>query len=331
MTNKTAIVTGLTGQSAPYLCQILIANNYKVFGMVRDTSHASLDFLEEMGLADVEIIEGDLSDDASLYKHISRICPTEFYNLAGLSSVASSFEQPEHTIDITGLGTVRILEAIRQYSPTTRLYQAGSVEEFGGTEEMNPKSPYAAAKILAHNMVKIYRESYRIHASVGILSNHESERRGSQFVSRKITDHVGRLVAGKSKLPLVLGNLNAVRDWAHAIDMVRGAYLMMQQNQPDDYLFCTSCLHSVRDFCTQAFKSGGYNIHWQNEGVLEEGVDDRTGNVMVAVSKRFYRPTDLSVPLLSYDKANKILGWSPTVTFEELVDRMVQFDIRKYK
>jgi len=328
--SKSAIVTGFTGQTSPYLARILLSKGYKVYGMVRDTSHASMDFIEEMGLDQVEIVHGDLSDDASIYKQISRIRPTEFYNLAGLSSVATSFEQPEHTIDITGLGTLRILEAIKQYSSSTRFYQAGSVEEFGGEEGFNPKSPYAAAKILAHNLVKIYRESYKIHASVGILSNHESERRGSQFVSRKITDYIGRRVNGKVTKPLILGNLNATRDWAYAEDMAMGSYLMLQQDVPDDYIFCTGKTYSVREFCTHAFASAGIELHWHGEGMSEEATD-KNGNILVAVNKKFYRPLDPSVSCLSYEKAERILGWKPSVSFSDMIKRMVSNDIRRYK
>ena len=340
--NKKATIFGFSGQDGSYLAQYLLSKGYDVYGVVRRVSDPSREFLTEMGLQDVKLVQGDLSDSNSLYHLFKDIQPDECYNLAAQSHVGTSFSQPEYTGDVTGLGCLRLLEQIRLHSPHTKFYQAGSSEQFGDVQEspqnenteFRPRSPYAAAKVYAHHITKVYRESYGIFACVGLLFNHESPRRGKDFVTRKITSWIGENYnALKSydtvepPAPLRLGNLDVKRDWGAAPDYVRGMYLMLQQEKPDDYVLATGENYSVRDFCNFAFHHIGITLKWIGEGDSERAVDAANGNLIIQVDKQFYRPCEVNLLLGDYSKAKTVLGWEPHVSFDELVQWMVNYDV----
>lgn len=334
---KKVLITGFGGQDAGYLAQWLIQKDYEVYGMMRNVSHANLDFVVELGLEKVKIVEGDLTDSNSLYKLISSIQPDELYNLASMSHVGTSFSQPELSANVTGSGVIRLLDQIHLHSSHTRFYQASSSEMFGDSvgphseiTPFKPRSPYASAKVFAHNICKVYRESYGLYIACGILMNHESPRRGKMFLTKKVTDYVGRLVNNKVDTPLRLGCLDAARDWGSARDYIQAMWLMLQQDKPDDYLIGTGIAHTVRDFCNAAFKSAGIDLTWRGQGVNEYATD-ASGRVLIQVDPIFYRPAE--VPHLQGDmtKARNVLHWSPTTTFDELVKWMVEYDINLYK
>lgn len=335
---KTAILTGFSGQDSPYLAQLLLSKGYIVYGLVRRVSHPNNDFIQEMGLEKVKLIEWDLSDSNSIYEIIRNIQPDEFYNLAAMSHVGTSFHQAEYTADVTGLGCLRILEQIKSHSPHTKFYQASTSELYGNTSicpqnentPFMPRSPYAVAKMFAHNMVKVYRESYNLYACCGILHNHESQRRGVNFVTRKITNYIGKYINGLVDQPLELGYLESQRDWGYAPDYVEGMWLMLQKDRPEDYVLATGESHTVREFCELAFARAGIKIRWTGSDINEKGVDDATGLTLVKINTEFYRPAD--VPLLcgDYTKAKNELGWAPKTSFEELVYIMVDYDVNLY-
>lgn len=337
---KKALITGFTGQDGSFLAQLLLSKEYLVYGMIRRVSHQDLDFVEEMGLKNVVLIEGDLSDDSSISRIIRDVKPDEVYNLGAQSHVGSSFIQPEVTVDVTGLGVLRLLEAIRLYSPDTKFYQASTSEMFGNITDnklqdedtkFQPTSPYAASKVFAHNIVDIYRKSYNVFACCGILMNHESERRSTQFVTRKITDYVGRYVNGLTADPLFLGNIFTRRDWGYAKDYVEAMYLMLQQETPDDYVIGTGSAYTVQDFCTNAFESAGISLIWRvDDNLYDYAIDSKTNNIIVSVDPKLYRPLDNYYLAANFDKAYKKLGWYPKTTFQELVNIMVDYDLRKY-
>lgn len=336
---KKALITGVTGQDGSYLAEFLLEKEYEVHGIVRRASTEKKERIDHLeGNPNFHLHYGDLTDSLSLVKIISKVEPDEIYNLAAQSHVAVSFEVPEYTADATGTGVIRLLEAIRicGLEKKCRFYQASTSELFGKVQEIPqsettpfyPYSPYAAAKQYAYWVVRNYREGYGMFATNGILFNHESERRGETFVTRKITLAAAKIAAGVQD-KLYLGNLDALRDWGYAKDYVECMWLMLQHNEPDDFVVATGEQYSVRDFCTRAFKRAGIELIWEGEGVKEKGVDVSTGKIIVEVSPEFFRPTDVVSLLGNPTKAKEKLGWNPRKTsFDELVNIMVDSDIK---
>lgn len=336
---KKSLITGITGQDGSYLSEFLLEKGYEVHGIVRRSSIDRRERIEHlMGNENFHIHYADMTDSISLLKVISEVRPDELYNLAAQSHVKVSFEVPEYTADADAVGTLRCLEAIRMagLEKTCKFYQASTSELFGKVQEIPqsettpfyPYSPYAAAKQYAFWIVCNYREAYGIFASNGILFNHESERRGETFVTRKITLAAANIAAGKQD-KLYLGNLDALRDWGYAKDYVECMWLILQHDQPDDFVIATGEQHSVREFCTLSFKIAGIELEWQGEGVDEKGIDKKTGKVLVEVSPEYFRPTDVVTLLGDPAKAKATLGWNPTKTsFEELVRLMTENDMK---
>ena len=336
---KKALITGVTGQDGSYLAEFLLEKDYEVHGIVRRASTEKKERIDHLeGNLNFHLHYGDLTDSLSLVKIISKVEPDEIYNLAAQSHVAVSFEVPEYTADATGTGVIRLLEAIRicGIEKKCRFYQASTSELFGKVQEIPqsettpfyPYSPYAAAKQYAYWVVRNYREGYGMFATNGILFNHESERRGETFVTRKITLAAAKIAAGVQD-KLYLGNLDALRDWGYAKDYVECMWLMLQHNEPDDFVVATGEQYSVRDFCTRAFKRAGIELRWEGEGVEEKGIDVNTGKIVVEVSPEFFRPTDVVTLLGNPAKAKEKLGWNPRKTsFDELVNIMVDSDIK---
>ena len=336
---KKALITGVTGQDGSYLAEFLLEKDYEVHGIVRRASTEKKERIDHLeGNSNFHLHYGDLTDSLSLVKIISKVEPDEIYNLAAQSHVAVSFEVPEYTADATGTGVIRLLEALRicGLEKKCRFYQASTSELFGKVQEIPqsettpfyPYSPYAAAKQYAYWVVRNYREGYGMFATNGILFNHESERRGETFVTRKITLAAAKIAAGVQD-KLYLGNLDALRDWGYAKDYVECMWLMLQHNEPDDFVVATGEQYSVRDFCTRAFKRAGIELRWEGTGVEEKGVDVSTGKIVVEVSPEFFRPTDVVTLLGNPAKAKEKLGWNPRKTsFDELVNIMVDNDIK---
>ena len=336
---KKALITGVTGQDGSYLAEFLLEKGYEVHGIVRRASTEKKERIDHLeGNHNFHLHYGDLTDSLSLVKIISKVEPDEIYNLAAQSHVAVSFEVPEYTADATGTGVIRLIEAIRicGLEKKCRFYQASTSELFGKVQEIPqsettpfyPYSPYAAAKQYAYWVVRNYREGYGMFATNGILFNHESERRGETFVTRKITLAAAKIAAGVQD-KLYLGNLDALRDWGYAKDYVECMWLMLQHNEPDDFVVATGEQYSVRDFCTRAFKRAGIDLRWEGVGVEEKGVDVNTGKTVVEVSPEFFRPTDVVTLLGNPAKAKEKLGWNPRKTsFDELINIMVDNDIK---
>jgi len=337
---KKALITGVTGQDGSYLAELLLDKNYEVFGMIR---RSSVDFRERIahleGTPNFHLRFGDLGDSISLVKLISEIRPDEIYNLAAQSHVQVSFDVPEYTADVVATGVLRILEAVRAcgLEKTCKIYQASTSELYGKVEEVpqneetpfHPYSPYAVAKQYGFWIIKEYREAYNMFCCSGILFNHESERRGETFVTRKITLAASRIAQGKQD-KLYLGNLDSLRDWGYAKDYVECMWLILQNDSPEDFVIATGVQHSVREFATLAFHYVGIELEWQGEGIDEKGIDKATGKVLVEVSPDFYRPTDVVNLWGDPTKARTKLGWNPTKTsFEELVELMVKHDMEK--
>ena len=336
---KTALITGITGQDGSYLAECLLEKGYDVHGIVRRSSTEKKERIEHLISAEnFHLHYGDLTDSLSLVKILGEVRPDEIYNLAAQSHVAVSFEVPEYTADATGTGVLRILEAMRVCGlEKSKFYQASTSELFGKVQEVPqkettpfyPYSPYAAAKQYAYWIVKNYREAYNMFAVNGILFNHESERRGETFVTRKITLAAAKIAAGLQD-KLYLGNLDALRDWGYAKDYVECMWLIMQQEEPDDFVVATGEQYSVREFCDRAFTYVGITLRWEGEGVEERGIDEKTGKVIVEISPEFFRPTDVVTLLGDPTKAKTKLGWNPRKTsFDELVKIMVEHD-KKY-
>ncbi|MDI3534981.1 MAG: GDPmannose 4,6-dehydratase [Thermosediminibacterales bacterium] len=334
---KKALITGITGQDGSYLAELLLEKGYKVYGLIRRKSKVDFGNVEHLK-NDIEFIHGDLTDPISLINAMKISRADEVYNLAAQSFVATSWEQPIATAQIDALGVTNILEAIRTVKPEARFYQASTSEMFGLVQEMPqnentpfyPRSPYGVAKLYGHWITKNYRESYNMFACSGILFNHESERRGKEFVTRKITDAVARIKLGLQNR-LELGNLEAKRDWGHAKDYVKAMWLMLQQDTPDDYVVASGETHKVREFVELAFKHVDIEIEWDGEGVEEKGIDKKTGKVLVSVNPKFFRPAEVEVLLGDPSKAKEKLGWRQEITFEELVKRMVEADLKQVK
>lgn len=337
---KKALITGVTGQDGSYLAELLLGKGYQVYGMIR---RSSVDYRERIahleGVTNFHLVYGDLGDSLSLVKLVSEICPDEIYNLAAQSHVQVSFDVPEYTADVVATGVLRILEAVRisGLTFTCRIYQASTSELYGKVEEVpqkettafHPYSPYAVAKQYGYWIVKEYREAYNMFCCSGILFNHESERRGETFVTRKISLAAARISQGKQD-KLYLGNLDSLRDWGYAKDYVECMWLILQNDKPDDFVIATGTQHSVREFTTLAFHYAGIELEWRGEGIEEVGINRKTGKVIVEVSSDFYRPTDVINLLGDPTKAREQLGWNPTKTsFEQLVKLMIKHDIEK--
>lgn len=333
---KTALITGITGQDGAYLAAFLLEKGYTVHGMrlynaTPDTQR--LDDLLRQYPARFQLHYGDMIDGMALCRLLSMLCPDEIYNLAALSHVKIGFALPEATAQINGLGTLRLLESLRTLSLPARFYQASSSEMFGNAPApqnedtpFQPCSPYAASKMYAYWLVRTYRQSYGLHASNGILFNHESPLRGVEFVTRKITRAIAALVAGQADI-LKLGNLEAQRDWGHARDYVEGMWMMLQADQPDDYVLATGQTHAVRDFVEAAFQSTGINLVWRGTGVDEQGYCRATGRLLVAIDESLFRPAEVHCLRGDATKARTQLGWQPRTDFAALVREMVQADL----
>lgn len=337
---KKALITGVTGQDGSYLAEFLLEKGYDVHGTIR---RSSVDFRERIahleGKPHFHLHYADLSDSMSIIQVVSKVRPDEIYNLAAQSHVQVSFDSPEFTADVDATGVLRVLEAVRQcgLAETCRIYQASTSELYGKVEEVpqnektpfHPYSPYAVAKLYGYWIVKEYREAYNMFCCSGILFNHESERRGETFVTRKITLAAARIAQGKQD-KLYLGNLSSLRDWGYAKDYVECMWLILQHNKPEDFVIATGVQHSVRDFCYLAFKHVGIELEFVGEGADERGIDKATGKVLIEVSSDFYRPTDVVNLWGDPTKAVKELGWNPAKTsFEELVKIMVDADMAK--
>ncbi|MEL7648008.1 MAG: GDP-mannose 4,6-dehydratase [Sedimentibacter sp.] len=337
--NKTALITGVTGQDGSYLAEFLLDKGYEVHGLERRSSVDMHERIEH--IIDNEHFHmhyGDLTDSLSLVRIISKVKPNEIYNLAAQSHVQVSFEVPEYTADVDAVGVLRIIEAVRQLNmeKTCRIYQASTSELFGKVQEIPqkettpfyPYSPYACAKQYAYWIVKNYREAYGMFAVNGILFNHESERRGETFVTRKITLAASRISKGLQE-KLYLGNLNALRDWGYAKDYVECMWMMLQHETPEDFVIATGEQYSVKEFCELAFKHAGIDIVWEGNGIEEKGIDKDSGKVLIEVDPKYFRPTDVETLLGDPTKAKTLLGWNPRKTsFEELVNIMMDNDMK---
>jgi len=341
---KKALITGITGQDGSYLSEFLLNKEYEVHGIKRRSSsfntsridHLYHDLHEKNG--NFALHYGDMTDTSNLIRIIQKIQPDEIYNLAAMSHVKVSYEMPEYTANTDGLGTLRLLEAIRTLGleSKTKFYQASTSELFSGKEEIPqnentpfyPRSPYGVAKLYAYWITVNYREAYNMFACNGILFNHESPRRGETFVTRKITMAATRIKLGLQD-KLYLGNLNAKRDWGHSKDSVEAMWLMLQQPEPDDYVVSTNQQHSVKEFCELAFKELGIEIEWQSQGVDEKGIDKKTNKVIIEVDPKYFRPAEVESLLGDSTKAREKLGWNPKISFEELVKEMVTADLKE--
>ncbi len=348
MANKIALITGITGQDGSFLAEFLLEKGYEVHGIMRRSSSFNTGRIEHLYLNEwirdtkqkrpINLHYGDLTDSSSLIRILQMVRPDEIYNLAAQSHVKVSFDVPEFTAETDALGVLRILEAVRILGLThkTKIYQASTSELYGKVQEIPqkettpfyPRSPYGAAKLYGFWITKNYRESYGMYAVNGILFNHESERRGETFVTRKITIAAARIAQGYQE-KLYLGNLNARRDWGYAADYVECMWLMLQQEEPEDYVIATGETHTVREFATLAFREAGIELEWQGQDLDEKGIDRATGRVLVEVDAQFFRPCEVDILLGDPTKAREKLGWNPTQTsFEELVRRMVRHDMR---
>ncbi|WP_299213018.1 GDP-mannose 4,6-dehydratase [uncultured Aquimarina sp.] len=336
---KKAIITGITGQDAAYLAELLLTKNYKVYGTYRRTSSTNFWRIEELGIENhpnLHLLEYDLIDLSSAYRIIAKVEPDEIYNLAAQSFVGVSFTQPIATANITGIGVMNLLEAIRTINPKIKFYQASTSEMFGKVTRIpqneetpfHPRSPYGVAKVFAHWATLNYQESYDLFATSGILFNHESPLRGKEFVTRKITDAVAKIHLKKQDV-LELGNLNAKRDWGYAKEYVEGMYMMLQAPVADTYVLATNQTNTVRDFVTLSFKTVGIDIEWVGKNEHEVGVDLKTQSEIVKVNPKFYRPAEVDLLIGDASKAKKDLGWMPKTTIEGLAEMMVKSDIKR--
>lgn len=336
---KKAIVTGITGQDGAYLAELLLNKGYLVYGTFRRTSSTNFWRIEELGIQNninLKLIEYDLIDSASAYRLIKDCEPDEVYNLAAQSFVGVSFTQPIATSQITGVGALNLLDAVKTINPKIKFYQASTSEMYGKVHEIpqteetkfHPRSPYGVAKLFAHWMTLNYQESYNMFCTSGILFNHESPLRGKEFVTRKITDSVAKIHLGILDC-LELGNLDAKRDWGFAKEYVEGMYLIMQAKKPDVFILSTNRTETVRDFVSMSFKAVGINIIWQGSDVNEIGIDQATNKILVKVNVAFYRPAEVELLIGNPEKAKKILGWEAKTTLEELCEIMIKKDLER--
>lgn len=337
---KKVLITGITGQDGSYLAELLLEKGYEVHGLIRRASVSTTERIDHL-LADNKIVlhEGDLADSSSIIRIIGEVQPDEIYNLAAQSHVQISFDAPEYSGDVDALGVLRILEAIHvlHLEKKTRMYQASTSELYGKVEEcpqnektpFHPFSPYAVAKQYGFWMMREYREAYGIFAANGILFNHESERRGDNFVTRKITIAAGRIACGLQD-HLELGNLDSRRDWGYAKDYVECMWLILQQDRPDDFVIATGVQHTVREFTELAFRHDGIELEWKGSGIDEKGYDKKTGKMLVSVNKKWYRPTDVVNLWGDPTKAKTVLGWNPlTTSYEQLCNLMAEYDLKR--
>jgi len=334
---KKALVTGIRGQDGAYLAKLLLEKGYKVYGADRRSGDSGNWRLKELGIdKDVEIAYMDLLELTNIRHVISRTMPDEVYNLAAQSFVGVSFEQPMLTSDIDAIGVLRLLDSLRDIKPDAKFYQASTSEMFGKVREIPqseitpfyPRSPYAVAKVYAHYMTINYREAYNMFNCCGILFNHESELRGGEFVTRKITQAVAGIKYGLQDR-LILGDLDSKRDWGYAPEYAYGMYLMLQQQKPDDYVLATGETHTISEFVEKAFAVAGFDVEWQGEGVNKKGTDKKTGKTLVEVSKEFYRPSEVDLLVGDSTKAKERLGWKAQTTFNELIVKMVESDMKR--
>jgi GDPmannose 4,6-dehydratase len=334
-----AVITGITGQDGAYLAELLLEKGYKVFGTYRRTSSVNFWRIEELGIQNhpnLSLVEYDLTDLSASIRLLQNTGATEVYNLAAQSFVGVSFDQPATTAEITGIGPLNLLEAIRIVNTKIRFYQASTSEMFGKVQAIPqtedtpfyPRSPYGVAKLYGHWITINYRESYNIFACSGILFNHESPLRGREFVTRKITDTVAKIKLGKLDV-LELGNMDAKRDWGFAKEYVEGMWRMLQADEPDTFVLATNRTETVRDFVTMAFKAAGMQLEWRGRGEDETAIDTATGKTLVRVNPKFYRPAEVELLIGDPAKATEKLGWKPTTTLEELCQMMVQADLKR--
>lgn len=341
---KKALITGITGQDGSYLAELLLEKGYEVHGLIRRASTFNTERIEHLyrdpHLQNTKLFlhYGDLSDSSNISRLLEKIQPDEIYHLGAQSHVRVSFDMPEYTADVTGLGTLRLLDAVRESGIKTKFYQASSSEMFGLVQEVPqkettpfyPRSPYGVAKVYAYWITVNYRESYGIFSCNGILFNHESPRRGETFVTRKITRGLARIVCGLDE-KLYLGNLDAKRDWGYAKDYVEGMWLMLQQETPDDYVLSTNETHTVREFIEEACRVIGIDLIWEGEGVEERGVDKKSGKVIIEIDPKYFRPAEVDLLIGDNTKAKEKLGWEPKTKFRELVKIMVESDLAAIK
>ncbi|BBR59514.1 MULTISPECIES: GDP-mannose 4,6-dehydratase [unclassified Klebsiella] len=336
---KSAIITGITGQDGAYLAELLLGKGYKVFGTYRRTSSVNFWRIEELGIKNnpnLHLVEYDLTDLSASIRLLQTTGAEEVYNLAAQSFVGVSFDQPVTTAEITGIGPVNLLEAIRIVNPKVRYYQASTSEMFGLVQAVPqkedtpfyPRSPYGVAKLYAHWMTVNYRESYGIFASSGILFNHESPLRGQEFVTRKITDSVAKIKLGKQDV-IELGNLDAKRDWGYAKEYVEGMWRILQADKPDTFVLATNRTETVRDFVTMAFKAAGYTLRFEGKDEQEIGIDVDSGKTLVRVNPKFYRPAEVDLLIGNPARAKEVLGWEPKTSLEQLCQMMVEADLRR--
>ncbi len=334
---KSALITGVTGQDGSYLTELLIEKGYMVYGLVRRSSlfnRSRIEHIDEVNSDQFKLVYGDLSDSSSLNRILEKFVPDEIYNLGAQSHVGISFEIPEYTSDVNGLGTLRLLDAIREVGIKPKLYQASSSELYGKivespqteTTKFHPRSPYACSKAFAYYITQNYREAYDLFACNGILFNHESPRRSENFVTRKVTLSFAKIKYGLQN-QLILGNLDAKRDWGYAKDYVEAMWMMLQQDEPDDYVIATGKTYSVRELVEIAAKICGYNIKWEGEKMDEKGIDSNTGKILVTLDKNYLRPTEVATLCGNSSKAREKLNWLPKTTFNELIELMVKSDL----
>ena len=327
---KKALITGITGQDGSYLAEFLLEKGYEVHGIIRRSSQINTQRIDHL-YQNIKLHYGDLTDSTNIVRVIQLVQPDEIYNLGAQSHVKVSFEMPEYTADVDGMGTLRVLEAVRLLGmeDTVRIYQASTSELYGLVQEIPqsettpfyPRSPYGCAKLYGYWITKNYREAYGMYACTGILFNHESPRRGETFVTRKITRGLSRISCGLQNV-LELGNLNAKRDWGHAKDFVEAMWLMLQQDEPEDYVIATGIQYSVREFVEEAAPYFGMKITWQGEGLSEVGIDKNTGRTVIKVNPKYFRPAEVETLLGDATKAKEKLGWEPKISFKQLVEDM---------
>lgn len=335
---KIALITGITGQDGSYLAELLLEKGYEVHGIVRRSSLINTKRIDHI-FKQIQLHYGDLTDSTNIIRVLQHVQPDEIYNLGAMSHVKVSFDVPEYVADVDGVGTLRILEAVRILGlvEKTKIYHASTSELYGLVQEVPqrettpfyPRSPYGCAKLYSYWITKNYREAYNIFACTGILFNHESPRRGETFVTRKITRGLNDILIGAAD-KLVLGNLDAKRDWGHARDYVKAMWLMLQRDTPEDYVISTNEFHSVREFVEKSFKLRGFNIKWKGAGVNEIGYDEHTGKELIFVSEKYFRPTEVEELLGDSSKAKHDLDWAPETSFEQLVNEMVEHDCVHY-
>ena len=339
---KKALITGITGQDGSYLAELLLSKGYEVHGIIRRSSSFNTDRIDHIYRDPHEknvkmfLHYGDLTDSSNIARVLEKVKPDEIYNLGAQSHVKVSFEIPEYTSNADGLGTLRLVDAIRDKGMDVKFYQAGSSEMFGKvletpqkeTTPFYPRSPYACAKVFAHNICVNYRESYDMFVCNGILFNHESPRRGGTFVTKKITHAFAKIKLGKQD-KLYLGNLDAKRDWGYAKDYVEAMWAMLQQDKPGDYVIATGETHTVREFVEHSARLLGYELEWQGSGLDEKGVDIKTGQVLIEIDQKYFRPAEVDMLLGDATKAKDVLGWEPKVKFEELVTLMMEAEFEE--